>query len=123
MVTVQSNASDPDEQFVSGTINLNTVSGDLYSMVINGHLLQHVLPIPDATVRDNVIKAIVKYRDKIGSSNVYNAADRGGAAGPIQIADYRERPGIAHLGELMEIVDRNDSTNMETIDTLAKDLW
>ena len=117
----QANSSDPDEQFVPGTINLNTVSGDLHALTRNGHLLDSVLPIPDNAVRQNVIKGIIKYRDL---SAPYNVAHRGddSTAGAIQIPGYRQRPGIAYLGELMEVVDRADDSNLETVDYLGKDV-
>ncbi len=95
------NASDPDERFVPGKINLNTISGDLNTIIDDpsardSHLLHHILPIPDKTVRKNVIRAIVKYRDKL---TPFNTTNRGLGTG------YRDRKGIANLAELFMCVD------------------
>ena len=106
---------DTNELFIPGTINLNTVSGDLTSVTNNSHLLQWVLPIPDAVVRTNIINGIIKYRDK---EFPYNSPNRNPTVG---IENYRNDPGIATMGELMQIVDRHPPISDETVDTLAKD--
>ena len=122
---------DLDEQFVPGTPNLNTMPA---------HLLKLVLPIhqaPPATesFRDHVVDAIIKYRDihyQILDSETselvvspYKPADgaRGGisASAPIQIKGFRANPGFAMIGELMQVVHRGDSTDLDTLDVLAKD--
>lgn len=113
---------EASEQLVRGTINLNTVSGDLSSVSAGTHLLQHVLPIPDSEVRNNVIRGIIKYRDRLGVYRLQDGSDQVVRHEvPIGIPGYRKQPGIAYLGELMEVVDRNDPSNHETVDTLGKD--
>lgn len=66
----------PNELFVPGTLNLNTAPRTLLSMA---------LPIADSTVKSNVVSAIVALRD--------NPAARGTGL-----------KGIAHLGELYEVL-------------------
>ena len=108
----QANEFDPDEQFVPGTINLNTVSGDLHALEATrlGHILQSALPIPDEDIRKSAIKAIIKYRDQIGP---FSGSNRG-----LPIMNYRINPGIAHIGELMNCATLNPN---ESITAMAMD--
>lgn len=76
---------DVHEQLVPGTINLNTAPRELLEMV---------LPIPDVAKRQEVVTAIVGFRDM--SIAPYNDGKRGTG-----ITGYRDQPGIAMTGELM----------------------
>jgi len=73
---------EPDEVFVPGRINLNTATAAM---------LKRVMPIPNATTRDEIIDAIVEYRDKAGA---FTGANRGLLTG------YRDQIGMAHFGEV-----------------------
>jgi len=102
-------ADEGDELLVPGTVNLNTAPA---------HLLKKILPIPDATIRGNMVDAIVAYRDKTG---LFGGDNRNGGTYPIQIASYRTNRGIATIGELMEVVDRNDPSTITGLDYLGRD--
>ena len=80
---------EPDELLVPGTINLNTAPE---------HLLRKVLPIANEAVRNRVIQAIIEYRERrsgVSAQFGFDATDRG------YNSEYRDRLGIAYLGELL----------------------
>jgi len=85
--------SGPEDNLVSGTVNLNTIRQDV---------LESVLPIPDATDRAGIAQAIIDYR---------NATARG--------AISRTGPGIAYLHELWAVLSGGYGGDTNPNDTLA----
>ncbi|MHB1157061.1 MAG: hypothetical protein ACYC26_09490 [Phycisphaerales bacterium] len=73
----QNGIDDNAEQVVPGRINLNTATREM---------LMRTLPIPDATVRGNIVDAIIAYRDMPTGNRP---------------SGVRTSKGIASLGELM----------------------
>ncbi|MDX1681564.1 MAG: hypothetical protein R3336_00455 [Phycisphaeraceae bacterium] len=92
-----STVDNAEELFVPGTINLNTATATM---------LKRVLPIADAATRNSVVDAIIAYRDLQAP---YTGANRN-ASGAIGIANYRSNPGIAHTGELTQVVHRSNNS-------------
>ncbi len=90
---------EPDELAVHGRININTAPRAV---------LYRALPIPDDTIRQSVVDALVDYRDDIASVQ-RNADTRPGA----------NAFGIALLGETMGMVDVRDALLNDSIDTAA----
>ena len=107
LIDIDGATPDADEMLVPGTININTVSGDLGSLTRSGgsHLLQWALPIPDDITRDDTIRAIIRYREKLSP---FNLTSRGPG---IAVANYRNRRGIARISELFNVNDATDSIN------------
>ncbi len=80
-------ADNPEEQFVPGTININTAPL---------HILTLAAPMPDSSLDDveELMRSIIEYRD---DRFPFTSDERNNS--PVQ----RTTPGIASLGELMYI--------------------
>ncbi len=85
---------EADEQLVPGMVNINTVTVEF---------LAKVLPINDATLRNNVATEIINYRDNVAG----------------RPAGSRTSPGIAHMGELVPVLQLALTSGSYAIDTSA----
>lgn len=75
------------ELLVPGTVNINTAPA---------HLLNTILPIPDSTLRSNVVNAIANYRDGNG-----------------RLAHWRTNPGFASTAELYRALQAGSNTRLD----------
>lgn len=84
-----STIDNADELLIPGTININTIPE---------HLLQKILPIPDATLRNNVAKALIDYRDLVSS----------------RPSSWRSAPGFASSAEIYRALQSGTSTSLQS---------